>query len=196
MTTLTTDLAPEAAAAPATTGTLRRAASWGYRLLLVASVALALYATVVPWAMQRNGDHLVTITSGSMVPLFPVGSVITMHDVADPASLQPGTIITFRALGNGKVITHRIVKVVENPGTPGTFFQTKGDANRTADPDLAPAANVIGVAEGVVPGWQQTAVALQTPKGRLLAYGTLFLVVAAGELAALIGGLRRREGES
>lgn len=198
MTTLTTtpsdvdtDLAPARRSSR-----LRTTATWGYRAILAASVLLAAFATFVPWSMQRNGDHLVTITSGSMTPLFPVGGVITIHDPADPAALEPGQIITFRALGNGTVITHRIVKVINNPGQPGVFYQTKGDANRTNDPDLAPAANVIGVADGVVPAWQQFAVWLQTPKGRLVAYGTLFLVVALGELASLLGGLRTRSDES
>lgn len=198
MTTLTTTSADSHrdSVSTATAPRARTALTWGYRALLAASVALAAFATFVPWAMQRSGDHLVTITSGSMVPHFPVGSVITIHDAAEPAALEPGQIITFRALGNGTVITHRIAKVVNNPGQSGVFYQTKGDANRTNDPDLAPAANVIGVADGVVPPWQQFAVWLQTPKGRLLAYGTLFLVVALGELASLLGGLRTRKEAS
>ena len=170
----------------------RRLGSWVYRGLLLASVLLAAFATLVPWGLQRSGTHLVTIISGSMVPLFPVGSTIAIHDAPDAAALQPGTIITFRSLGNGKVITHRIVKVVDNPGAPGVYYQTKGDANRTADPDLAPAANVIGVADGVLPVWEQVAVWLQTPKGRLVAYGTLFLLVGFGELGSLLGGARRK----
>jgi signal peptidase len=127
-----------------------------------------------------------------MVPHFPVGSTITMHPVADPTSLAPGQIITFHALGNGVVISHRIVKRIVNPGVAGVFYQTKGDANRTADPDLAPASNVIGVADDVLPTWQGFAVSLQTPRGRLAVYGSLFLIVAIGELADLIAGSRRR----
>ena len=192
MTTLDfTDVSPDLEVPPRD-GAARVAVSWIYRVLLVGSVLLAAFATLVPWGMQRSGAHLVTITSGSMVPLFPVGSTITIHDAVDANTLKPGQIITFRSLGNGKVITHRIVKVVMNPGAPGVYFQTKGDANRTADPDLAPAANVIGVAEGVVPAWQQFAVWLQTPKVRLVAYGTLFLLVGIGEIGSLVGGRRRR----
>lgn len=174
----------------------RMALGWAYRGLLLASVLLAAYATVVPWTMQRDGNRLVTITSGSMVPLFPVGAVITIHAAPAPDALKAGQIITFKALGNGTVVTHRIVQVIENPGQPGVFYQTKGDANRTPDADLAPATNVIGVAAGVVPTWQQFAVSLQTPRGRLVAYGTLFLVVALGELASLLGALRKDEVRS
>jgi signal peptidase len=160
--------------------------------LLVVAVAFAVFATVVPWAVQHSGARLVTITSGSMVPHFPVGSTITIHPVVDATALVPGQIITFHAMGNGVVISHRIVKRIVNPGVSGVFYQTKGDANRTADPDLAPAGNVIGVADDVLPAWQGFAVSLQTPRGRLAVYGSLFLIVALGELVDLVGGTRRR----
>lgn len=163
-----------------------------YRVVLVAAVGMAIFITVVPWAIQRSGHRLVTITSGSMVPHFAVGSTITIHTPTDAATLEPGTIITFHAVGNGTVITHRIVKRVSDPGTPGVFYQTKGDANATADPDLAPAVNVVGVADDVLPRWQELAVSLQTPRGRLLVYGGLFAVVALGELVDLCLGMRRR----
>jgi signal peptidase len=166
--------------------------AWAYRGLLVVAVAFAVFATIVPWAVQNSGARLVTITSGSMVPHFPVGSTITIHPVADATALVPGQIITFHALGNGVVISHRIVKRIVNPGVSGIYYQTKGDANRTADPDLAPAGNVIGVADDVLPAWQAFAVSLQTPRGRLAVYGSLFLIVALGELVDLIAGARRR----
>jgi signal peptidase len=178
------------AAAPA-----HRVWGWTYRALLLTAVALAVFATVVPWAIQRSGTRLVTITSGSMTPLFPVGSTIAVHDVADPTTLQPGQIITFKALGNGTVITHRIVARVQRSTLPQVHYQTKGDANRTPDPDLAPASNVIAVADGVLPAWQESAVSLQTPKGRLVVYGGLFAVIALGELVDLIALWRRRHEE-
>ncbi len=176
----------------ASRGVAARVWAWVHRALLVASVGFAVFATVVPWAVQHSGARLVTITSGSMVPHFPVGATITIHPVADATALAPGQIITFRALGNGVVISHRIVKRIVNPGVSGVFYQTKGDANRTADPDLAPAGNVIGVADDVLPAWQGFTVSMQTPRGRLAVYGSLFLTVAVGELVDLVVGIRRR----
>ena len=188
------ELAPES---PAVVRPRRRSAhpvwTWGYRVALLLSVGLAVFATVVPWAVQHSGTRLVTITSGSMTPLFPVGSTIAVHDVPDPSTLEPGQIITFKALGNGTVITHRIVARIERSSLPEVHYQTKGDANRTADPDLAPASNVIAVADGVLPQWQEAAVSLQTPRGRLAVYGGLFLLIALGELADLVGLWRRRD---
>ena len=166
--------------------------TWVYRALLAVVAVLAVFATLVPWAIQRSGAHLVTITSGSMTPLFPVGSTITIHDAADAENLEPGQIITFTAMSNGAVITHRIVRRLDTPTLGGVFYQTKGDANRTVDPDLAPATNIIGVADGVLPAWQRAAVDMQTPKGRLAVYGSLFLVIALGEIVDLAGVARRR----
>ena len=169
-----------------------KAWSVAYRVLLASAAVLAVFATLVPWLIQRSDTRLVTITSGSMVPLFPVGGTITIHEPADRTNLHPGQIITFRAMGNGTVISHRIVARLDTAALGGVFYQTKGDANRTADPDLAPAGNIIGVVDGPLPAWQGLAVSMQTPKGRLGVYGGLFLVIALGELADLVGLGRRR----
>ena len=170
----------------------RKAWGVGYRVLLALAAVLAVFATLVPWMIQRSDTRLVTITSGSMVPLFPVGGTITIHEPTDRTNLRPGQIITFRAMGNGTVISHRIVARLDTAALGGVFYQTKGDANRTADPDLAPAGNILGVVDGPLPAWQGLAVSMQTPKGRLVVYGGLFLVIALGELADLVGLGRRR----
>lgn len=169
--------------------------SIGYRIALGLAALLAAYATVVPWMIQRSGERLVTITSGSMTPGIPVGATLGIHEPADRTALQPGQIITFKATGNGTVISHRIVQRLETAKLGGVFYQTKGDANRTADPDLASASSIIGVVDGVLPTWQSAAVDLQTPRGRLAVYGGLFALVALGEVADLVVGARRRNDE-
>ncbi|MFN8156773.1 MAG: signal peptidase I [Candidatus Nanopelagicales bacterium] len=192
---------PDAATQPtedrATTRGASRARVWsiGYRVALGLAALLAVYATVVPWMIQRSGERLVTITSGSMTPGIPVGATLGIHEPADRTALQPGQIITFKATGNGTVISHRIVQRLETAKLGGVFYQTKGDANRTADPDLASASSIIGVVDGVLPTWQSAAVDLQTPRGRLAVYGGLFALVALGEIADLVGARRRREPE-
>lgn len=174
-----------------------RVSGWsiGYRVALVLAALLAAYATVVPWMIQRSGARLVTITSGSMTPGIPVGATLGIHEPADRTALQPGQIITFKATGNGTVISHRIVRRLETAELGGVYYQTKGDANRTADPDLASASSIIGVVDGVLPTWQSAAVDLQTPRGRLAVYGGLFALVALGEIADLVAGRRRHDEE-
>lgn len=169
--------------------------SIGYRIALGLAAVLAVYATVVPWMIQRSGERLVTITSGSMAPGIPVGATQGIHEPADRTALQPGQIITFKATGNGTVISHRIVQRLETAKLGGVYYQTKGDANRTADPDLASASSIIGVVDGVLPTWQSAAVDLQSPRGRLAVYGGLFALVALGEVADLIGARRRNDEE-
>ena len=183
------DVAPDQAA-HGRTSVLR----WGYRLLLAVAVLAAVFVTVVPWALQRGSGRIVTITSGSMTPLYPVGADIMIDQAFEPETLQPGQIITFRALSNGTVITHRIVARVQNAGMTEVHYQTKGDANDSADPDLAPSSRIIGVAGGLVPWWEELAISGQSPKGRLLVFGSLFALVALGEIADLRRPRRRREG--
>jgi signal peptidase len=169
--------------------------TWAYRVLLAALVLLALYATLVPFAMQRSDSRLVTLTSGSMTPTYVAGETITVSTPSDPAALSVGDVITFRALGSGVVVTHRIVDVIERDSLDGVHYQTRGDANDSADPDLVPAANVIALVNGSLPAWQRVAVDLQTPMGRFLVYGALFLVIALGEIADVVRLWRRPEPE-
>ena len=172
------------------------AGTWAYRVLLAALVVLALYATLVPFAIQRSDSRLVTLTSGSMTPTYAAGETITVSTPSDPAALSVGDVITFRALGSGTVVTHRIVDVIERDTLDGVHYQTRGDANDSADPDLVPAANVIALVNGALPAWQRIAVDLQTPLGRFLVYGSLFLVIALGEIADVVRLWRRPEDAS
>jgi signal peptidase len=174
---------------------LATAGTWAYRLLLAALVLLALYATLVPFAIQRSDSRLVTLTSGSMTPTYVAGETITVSTPSDPAALSVGDVITFRALGSGVVVTHRIIDVIERDSLDGVHYQTRGDANDSADPDLVPAANVIALVNGSLPAWQRVAVDLQTPMGRFLVYGALFLVIALGEITDVLRLWRRPEPE-
>jgi signal peptidase len=191
---MSADSITSAATAPARRP-LAAAGTWAYRVLLAALVLLALYATLVPFAIQRSDSRLVTLTSGSMTPTYVAGETITVSTPSDPADLSVGDVITFRALGSGVVVTHRIVDVIERDTLDGVHYQTRGDANDSADPDLVPAANVIALVNGSLPTWQRVAVDLQTPMGRFLVYGALFLVIALGEIADVVRLWRRPESE-
>lgn len=196
MSTLTnarSDMTSTSTAGTSAAGRSRRSPlRWAYLALLAVATVAAIAITVIPYVIQHSGNKLVTITSGSMTPLYPVGSTITIDPSIDRDTLTAGQIITFTAL-SGTTITHRIVERIERPGLTGVWYQTKGDANRTADADLAPAANIIGLSLGELPWWQQLAVQGQTPKGRLIVFGGLFLLVALGEGIELIRGMRRKD---
>jgi signal peptidase I len=101
-----------------------------------------------------------------------VGGDITIDEAFEREALEPGQIITFRALSNGTVITHRIVARVKNPGMSEVHYQTKGDANDAPDPDLAPSSRIIGVAGGPVPWWEALA-SRSEPRGQAARLGSL-----------------------
>lgn len=190
--TSATDTGPQTA-----TPTARGASPWrwAYRIALTLATVAAIAVTLVPFMIQRSGTRLVTITSGSMTPLYPVGATIAIDPEVNRDALRGGQIITFKSL-SGTTITHRIVKRVTNENLTGVWYQTKGDANNAPDPDLAPADGIVGLSLGELPWWQQLAVDGQTPKGRLLVFGSLFLLVALGEGRDLVRALRRRTDDT
>ncbi|MCX6459914.1 MAG: signal peptidase I [Actinobacteria bacterium] len=183
-------VAPEAPTPSAVRTTLK----WMYRIAVALITVVAIGITVIPFMIQRSGNKLVTITSGSMTPLYPVGSTIMMDPNINKSSVLVGQVITF-STRSGLTVTHRVADRVQNKNLEGVWYQTKGDANNAPDPDLTPASAVIGLSLGEIPWWQQLAVEGQTPKGRLVVFGSLFVLVAVGEGADLMRAMRRRDEE-
>ena len=81
------------------------------------------------------GYQRYVITSGSMTGTYDRGSVV-FADVVPVSDLRAGDVITYTPpAGSGPdgLVTHRIVSISRDLfGRP--LFQTKGDANETADP--------------------------------------------------------------
>lgn len=98
-------------------------------VVLVAAVA----ALVVLGIGPRTGRYrTLTVLSGSMTPGIPVGAVI-VDTPERPDQLTVGQVITYQIpVGDHRVESHRVVKVLQGGSHP--VFQTKGDANATADP--------------------------------------------------------------
>ena len=118
-----------------------------FLVLLVGLVVVLLYLAS---GSKGNGlpflqnYQLFTVLSGSMEPTLNVGGVIIVEKV-DPMTLEEGDIITFVSNDttlNGKVVSHRILQVVDNNN--GRMFITKGDANEDRDDAAAVPDNVIG----------------------------------------------------
>ncbi|MFZ5376114.1 MAG: signal peptidase I [Patescibacteria group bacterium] len=80
------------------------------------------------------------VLSGSMEPALNVGSLVI---VKDQAEYKIGDIITaVPVIGSNKTYTHRITGIVNREDR--VLYQTKGDANEEADPELAEQKRVIG----------------------------------------------------
>ena len=120
--------------------------------LSVASVAcrayLGLAVGFAMWALLPLllGWHSTVVTSGSMSPLIPTGSIIVSSPV-EPKTLRPGNVILFVDPADpARLISHRMVGA-----DPQGKIITRGDANRQADSTPLPTENVRGLGRLLVP---------------------------------------------
>lgn len=106
--------------------TIRRATGWAVLLLSVAVFAgLAL--------LPHLGLYQpVTVLSNSMAPAFGAGDLIVL--TPQPLrEVREGQVLAYEVpIGDGHVVTHRVVRVVEPGDRP--VIVTKGDANERVDP--------------------------------------------------------------
>ena len=115
-------------------------------------VLVALAVLVIAFAGVRLvGLTPYAVLSGSMEPLYPVGSLIYVRDT-DPASIEPGDSVTFDN-GHDQVVTHQAYEVDDASG----LIRTQGINNRSTDgtilhdADPVPFDRVIGVPVACVP---------------------------------------------
>lgn len=107
-------------------------ASW---LLLGAGLLAIALALLGPYAF---GWHFAVITNGSMEPAIRTGSVAVFTQ-DPPGVVSRGDIVVFHQ-PDGTRVMHRVASITAD----GKSLVTKGDANRTADPDPIS----VGVVEG------------------------------------------------
>jgi len=134
-------------------------------------VTTILIGVVVLGAILLVGVRLVgltpyTVLSGSMEPTYHVGSMIYVQKT-DPMALGKGDPVTYR-MGDGNIVTHRIVEVVEDP-VLGRCYRTKGDANNIEDNRLLSPDNVIGKPVFTIPFLGYISVYVQNPPGTYVA---------------------------
>jgi signal peptidase I len=153
---------------------------WVLIVALIAFVA-ASFGTRIP-ALAKLGLNFFSVSSGSMEPTIPTGSLISVgkYRVED---LKEGDIITYQlSRGQGEtpaVVTHRIVKVektedvkevpngdkVEQKTVVNYEFTTKGDANTGEDSYKVRTTDLIGLYKGHVPKVGFITSFAQTPRG-------------------------------
>lgn len=110
---------------------MRRAA----HLVLGVLLAVAVCAVVIVAVGPRTGAYrTLTVLSASMRPMYGPGSVVLVRPTA-VRDLEVGDVITYPIpVEDRRVVTHRIVEIVEAGGRP--VVRTQGDANNAADPWL------------------------------------------------------------
>ena len=133
-----------------------------------------------PW-----GTGFFIVTSGSMEPKYPIGSVVFVTSVAKDA-IKQDDVLTYFSSGRNEIITHRVREVYPN-GTDTTFI-TRGDANSVDDAPLE-YDRVIGRVLFAVPvvnhliGSHENAIYVGTG---LICFGFILC------LAGLIGNIRKK----
>lgn len=143
----------------------------GYVLWLAALlVALLLAAAFVP---SLFGLESLVVSSGSMSPAMPVGTVALTREV-DSRSISTGDIISYRRRGFAETTTHRVANVKVDGSQ--VVFTTKGDANGAPDPEPVIVEDRIHRVEYVVPAAGYVVRYARTPLGAVV----LFLVPLAG----------------
>ncbi len=166
---------------------------WNALTTLLTGIVLILAVLLV--GVRVFGYRPMYVMSGSMEPAYPVGSLIFVKPV-DPAEIRVGDVITCTVSEAGDYVTHRVIgiesremgvrsaadasgrPVFDESGEPVYeeypleetcyYFQTRGDANETADGQLIHYKNVAGMPRMVIPCLGYAAWWLQTTRGRIL----------------------------
>jgi signal peptidase I len=159
-------------------GVFQRAA-----LAVTAVVALAVLPAI--GAAFLGYDSFVVV-GGSMEPAVREGGLVIAKRV-DPATVAAGDIITYRHPDRPSVpVTHRVVQVFDDQG--GRYFQTRGDANLTPDPELVSGSQPVSRLMLTIPYAGIILSALRTIPGQLA-------LVALPALLLATRALRRQHPE-
>lgn len=106
-------------------------------VIIIVALAGLILLTLAP---ESGGYKALIVTSGSMEPAVPAGSMVFIKNAG---TIQKNDIITFRmSPGPKSLTTHRIVDIKEV--REKTMYQTKGDAVKEPDIELVPAERVAG----------------------------------------------------
>ena len=81
------------------------------------------------------------VTTASMQPQLPVGSLITVKRV-DIKEVKRGDIVMFGVPSQRFPLVHRVIDKIEQNGI--TYLKTKGDASTAVDPSLVSPGDFLG----------------------------------------------------
>lgn len=130
------------------------------------------------WAPRLFGLVPYVVTSGSMEPQYPVGSLIYVRSI-DPQQVEAGQAITFIMPDTDSVATHQVREVdAEN-----SQFYTQGIHNRDENgqiiPDAAPVPyeNLVGTPVFCIPLLGHLNRFCTTPPGIYFIFGGVVVVV-------------------
>lgn len=103
----------------------RKIVDWTLNFVVAAAALMVVMILIAP----RLGFQVHPVLSGSMEPSLKVGGLILTR-VVPLEQVAKGDVITYKY--EDQRITHRVISVLSKNGK--VAFQTKGDANESADP--------------------------------------------------------------
>jgi signal peptidase len=152
-------------------------------------------AILVPLAVLMStvlllGWQLQVIETASMEPRVPAGSLAVVQPI-DVADVRPGMVIVFEdPARRGRLVAHRAVKPLPDDGAP--VWETKGDANRTADPYPVHAPAISGRVRWSIPRLGDLVSTLDRPATPVILIGLPLALLGATELMSV----RRRRARN
>ena len=175
-------------ASPAVRGRVMWVVHAATGVVMVLATVSALVVVGGSLALRATHMQVAVVLSGSMTPQFVAGDAVLVKPAPKPSELAVGEVVTFHAPGASRLTTHRIHAVLHR--ADGVYIQTKGDANLTPDPDLTPAANVVGLETFVIPDGGRVLFLYTDPRWRLLTLGLPLLIMLVYQVGNAVRALR------
>jgi signal peptidase len=171
-------------ATPEALAAAERTMAWAVRVI----AAGALVVFVVPALLELGGVRAISLTTGSMAPTYPAGSLLLVTRPADPAAIPVGAVAVIGRPG-ASLVTHRIAAVIRDDAGALVGYRTRGDALAVVDPGSVTPDEIVGVVAGGVPVFGALRAWMVSPLG--IAIG-LVMAWAFAALGALLGDSARR----
>jgi hypothetical protein len=161
-----------------------RTMGWAVR----AVAAGAIFVFVAPALLQLVGLRTISLTTGSMAPAYPAGSLLAVTTPADRAAIPAGEVVVI-AGADGSSLTHRVAEVVRGAAGEVVAYRTRGDALPRLDADPIAPSSVDGVVVAGAPVLGAMRAWMASPLG--IAIGLVLAWALAG-LGVLLEDDRRR----
>lgn len=147
-------------------------------VLTTCMVVLTAVLAVLLAGIRLVGLIPYTVLSGSMEPVYHVGSLIYVKSV-DYKDLKAGDDITYM-LSENTVVTHRIIEVLVDEEDPDTIrYFTQGVANDVPDGTSVHYKNIIGKPVFSIPYLGYVSNYIQNPPG-------MYVAIAASAILILL----------
>lgn len=128
------------------------------------------------------------VLSGSMSPVYPVGSLIYVKQIS-PEDVKEGDPITFFVADDSMTATHRVIQI----DTQNKRFYTKGDANEAADGAPVHFDDLTGTPIFCIPVLGYISSFVFNPPGMYLAIGAVLILLILSFVPNILNKLQDRE---